>query len=151
MTSQILAIFYLSELDHIIKEKFKIKYYIRYMDDFVIINNSKNNLVELRKYIDDYLTKIDLKLNNKTMITNGKYGISFLGYNFRIKNNKLYQYITNRNKRKISKKIRRYNKGIYSYKSLISYKGYIDKSNNYSLMKKLHIIYKRKMVNFIKD
>src|SRR5574344_498846 len=30
MTSQILAIFYLSELDHIIKEKFKIKYYIRY-------------------------------------------------------------------------------------------------------------------------
>lgn len=32
MTSQILAIYYLNELDHFIKEKLKIKYYIRYMD-----------------------------------------------------------------------------------------------------------------------
>ena len=32
MTSQIFAIFYLNDLDHFIKEKLKIKYYIRYMD-----------------------------------------------------------------------------------------------------------------------
>lgn len=33
MSSQFLAILYLNELDHFIKEKLKIKYYIRYMDD----------------------------------------------------------------------------------------------------------------------
>ena len=37
--SQLLALFYLNELDHIIKEKFHIKAYIRYMDDFIIIVN----------------------------------------------------------------------------------------------------------------
>ncbi|MDO4526613.1 MAG: RNA-directed DNA polymerase [Candidatus Saccharibacteria bacterium] len=35
MTSQFLAIFYLNDLDHYIKEELKCRYYIRYMDDFV--------------------------------------------------------------------------------------------------------------------
>ena len=36
LSSQILAIYYLNEIDHYIKEKLKLKYYIRYLDDFVI-------------------------------------------------------------------------------------------------------------------
>ena len=35
MSSQILAIFYLNDLDHFIKEQLRIKEYIRYMDDFI--------------------------------------------------------------------------------------------------------------------
>ena len=36
MTSQILAIFYLNDMDHYIKETLKIKYYVRYQDDFLL-------------------------------------------------------------------------------------------------------------------
>jgi len=39
-TSQILAILYLNSLDHYIKEKLHIKYYIRYMDDFILIHQN---------------------------------------------------------------------------------------------------------------
>ncbi len=35
MTSQILAVYYLNDLDHFIKEKLRIKSYVRYMDDFI--------------------------------------------------------------------------------------------------------------------
>lgn len=41
MTSQILAIFYLNDLDHFIKETLKIKYYVRYQDDFLLFHPSK--------------------------------------------------------------------------------------------------------------
>jgi len=44
MTSQFLAIFYLNDLDHYIKEKLKHKYYIRYMDDLIILDTNYNKL-----------------------------------------------------------------------------------------------------------
>src|SRR5699024_5897015 len=37
MTSQIMAVYYLNDLDHFIKEKLHIKAYIRYMDDGVLL------------------------------------------------------------------------------------------------------------------
>lgn len=46
-TSQFLAVFYLNDLDHFIKEKLKCKYYIRYMDDGIIIDKSKERLREI--------------------------------------------------------------------------------------------------------
>ena len=42
MTSQVLAIFYLNDLDHFIKENLKIKYYVRYQDDFLLFHHSKD-------------------------------------------------------------------------------------------------------------
>ena len=46
MTSQVLAIFYLNDLDHFIKEDLKIKYYVRYQDDFLLFHQSKEYLKE---------------------------------------------------------------------------------------------------------
>ena len=43
-TSQWFALLYINAIDHVIKEKYRIKYYIRYMDDLVIIDNDKNKL-----------------------------------------------------------------------------------------------------------
>lgn len=45
MTSQIMAIFYLNDIDHFIKENLHIKYYIRYMDDGILLSNNKNYLI----------------------------------------------------------------------------------------------------------
>ena len=120
LTSQILGIFYLNNLDHYIKEVFKIKYYIRYMDDMVLFHKDKNYLKYCLDKIIIYLKKYDLELNNKTIIT--KNSLCFLGYRFYNKKIK----ILSKNRRRIYKKLRLlkykdYNKYI---KSLSSYYGY---------------------------
>lgn len=47
MTSQFLAIYYLNDLDHLIKEQLRCKYYIRYMDDFVILDTNRARLKDV--------------------------------------------------------------------------------------------------------
>lgn len=42
--SQIMELLVLNDLDHYIKERLKIKYYIRYMDDFILIHPDKEYL-----------------------------------------------------------------------------------------------------------
>ena len=44
MTSQVFAIFYLNDMDHFIKEQLRIKYYVRYQDDFLLFHESKDYL-----------------------------------------------------------------------------------------------------------
>lgn len=87
MSSQTLAIFYLNDLDHYIKETLKIKYYVRYQDDFILLHQSKDYLKYCLQKITEFLKKEKLTLNKKTRIyscnenflfldrtTNGKYG-----------------------------------------------------------------------------
>ena len=82
LTSQLFANIYLNELDHLIKDKLGIKYYIRYMDDFVILSRDKNELFKLKGLIKEFLeTELKLKLHPKK----SEYfpidrGIDFLGY-----------------------------------------------------------------------
>ena len=68
MTSQVLAIFYLNDLDHYIKEVLKIRYYIRYQDDFLLFHPSKKYLQYCLKEIEKFLEKEKLQLNAKTRI-----------------------------------------------------------------------------------
>lgn len=118
MTSQILAITYLNELNHFIKENLKIRYYIRYMDDGILIHNDKKYLKYCLKEIEKLLTKYRLKLNlKKTMINSIKNGMDFLGFKFYIKDNKLIMKIRNDCKKKFKRKMRKYDYNIYqSYK-----------------------------------
>ena len=84
MTSQFLAIFYLNDLDHYIKEVLKCHYYIRYMDDFLILSFDKNELSDLKEKITVELSKLKLKVNPKSAIYNccAVAGFSFLGYRY---------------------------------------------------------------------
>ena len=63
MTSQILAIFFLNDMDHFIKEKLKIKYYVRYQDDFLLFHPSKDYLKYCLKELQLFLAKEKLELN----------------------------------------------------------------------------------------
>lgn len=81
MTSQILAIFYLNDLDHYIKEELKIKYYIRYQDDFLLFHPSKEYLKVCLEKIKIFLEKDKLMLNNKTRIYKSTDNFVFLGRN----------------------------------------------------------------------
>ena len=62
-TSQWFVLIYISELDHYIKETLKIKYYVRYMDDMVILGSNKRELHRIKILIENYLQdKLHLKL-----------------------------------------------------------------------------------------
>lgn len=106
MSSQIFAIFYLNDLDHFIKEKLKIKCYIRYMDDLIIIHENKEYLKYCLNEIKKKMSDVNLSLNSKTQIIEIHNGICFLGYKFILKNNKVYMLIGSKAKRRINKKIK---------------------------------------------
>jgi len=82
ITSQLFANIYLNELDKYIKQELKIKYYIRYCDDFLILSTNRNYLKNLICKVGDYLDKkLNLSLHpNKITITKYRQGIDFLGY-----------------------------------------------------------------------
>lgn len=121
MTSQILAIFYLNDMDHFIKEKLKIKYYIRYQDDFLLFHPSKEYLKYCFSVIKKFLKKEKLTLNRKSRIYKSTNNFIFLG-----RNNK-GKYAKYRNvKRRLKKRKYLYQQGKISLasltSSLISYK-----------------------------
>ena len=90
MTSQILAIFYLNDVDYYIKEELKYKYYIRYMDDLVLFSYDKSKLINDYKLIESKINNLKLTLNNKSIIYDCSSGFNFIGYRFIIKNMVIY-------------------------------------------------------------
>jgi len=82
LTSQLLVNIYMNEFDNVIKHRFKIKYYIRYADDFVILSQDKEWLEELLPKIGDFLLdKLRLELHpDKIFIKTFASGVDFLGW-----------------------------------------------------------------------
>ena len=135
VTSQVLAIFYLNDLDHYIKEKLSIKCYIRYMDDFLLIHQNKEYLKECLNKIKSYLIKENLYLNNKTEIYSIYNSINFLGYRFKLNSKKkLLQLMTNKHKRNINNMLK--NKVDKYYYLYSHYRGYYKYCNNKSFIYK---------------
>lgn len=82
VTSQLFANIYLNESDQFIKHKLKTKYYLRYCDDFIILEESDKKLLNLIMPIGNFL-KNKLKLNlhsDKIILRKHGQGIDFLGY-----------------------------------------------------------------------
>lgn len=82
LTSQFFANIYLNELDYFVKHKLNIKYYIRYVDDFVIMHNSKKQLEKWKNEINEFLKqKLKLELHpDKSKIINLSKGVDFVGF-----------------------------------------------------------------------
>ncbi len=82
LTSQFFANVYLSELDQFVKHTLKIKYYLRYVDDFLLLASSKSELLEWRNKINIFLKeRLKLELNpNKEILQTTDLGIDWLGY-----------------------------------------------------------------------
>ena len=81
-SSQFFANLYLNELDQFVKRELRCKYYIRYVDDFILLDSDREKLKYLRDEISLFLKKnLDLELSlNKTKLQPIGKGISFLGY-----------------------------------------------------------------------
>jgi RNA-directed DNA polymerase len=81
LTSQVFANFYLNPFDHFIKTTLGIRYYGRYVDDFVIVHQNKEYLKSLIPKIRDYLhDELQLELHpNKIYLQHFSKGVKFLG------------------------------------------------------------------------
>ena len=143
LTSQLFANIYLHELDKFIKYELKERYYVRYMDDFVILGDSKAHLHKIRIKIHDFLyDNLKLKLNGKTQVflVQGK-GIDFLGYRIW----PTHRLLRNASKRRIKRKLKRYkalyDKGKMSQErinaSIQSWLGHMKHCNSFRLEQKL--------------
>ncbi len=81
-SSQFFANMYLNELDYFVKQKLEMKYYVRYVDDFVLLHNDESKLLALEAVINNFLgNRLAIKLNlDKTKLKETNHGIDFLGY-----------------------------------------------------------------------
>jgi retron-type reverse transcriptase len=80
-TSQFFANVYLNELDQFVKNELKCNYYVRYVDDFILLSESKDELLNWFWRIKDFVeTHLALNLKNKVNLLPISNGIDFLGY-----------------------------------------------------------------------
>ena len=81
-TSQWFALFYLDPLDRLVKERLRIKYYTRYMDDCILIHHSKDVLHRALLEMRALLKGLGLSFNEKTQIFPISHGVEYLGWRF---------------------------------------------------------------------
>ena len=133
VTSQLLINVYMNEFDQFIKRKLTVKYYIRYADDFVILDRDKNYLIDLISKISDFLnTELKLSMHeNKVYIKTLSSGVDFLGWvHF-----PYHRVLRTATKRRMFKRLQQNN---YLQQSLNSYLGLLKHGNTYKLIKKIN-------------
>lgn len=138
-TSQLIGLLYLNELDHLFKEKYKVKRYIRYMDDILMIVDNKNLAKEIIDVARDFFNKHLIAINEKsTSIIPFSNGITFLGWRIYLgTNNQLIQTIKKNTKQRIIKASKR-KMNIDEPKDIIkSYDGFFSYGDTYLFKRKI--------------
>lgn len=98
LTSQLFANIYLNELDKFVKHNLKVKYYVRYVDDFILLSETKEQLKEWRTLVGEFLkNELLLELHlQKREIFPVRIGIDFLGFHIFVSHILLRQSIIRR-------------------------------------------------------
>ena len=142
-TSQFLANVYLNNLDYFVKHRLKVKYYIRYVDDFVILHKDKKVLSNLMSKIEKYLKNLRLELHpSKSKIHSLRNGITFLGYRifyyYKLLKKKNIKYFKN----KFNKKLELYCNGMIDKEHLENFlqgwNGYSNFANTHNFNRKFN-------------
>lgn len=141
-TSQFFGNVYLNLLDYFIKHRLKARYYIRYVDDFIILERNKNILKKYQIKIIKYLNNLKLELHpEKCKIKPLKNGVIFLGYRVFYH----YKLLTRRNinyfKKRLKNNLELFNDGMITKEQLESsiqgWLGYAKFANSFNLRKKI--------------
>jgi len=142
LTSQLFANIYLNQLDHFAKEVLQIKYYIKYMDDIVILDEDKSRLHYILNEIKYFLkNNLKLEVNNKTQIMPIDRGITYLGYRVWT----THRLLKGQSKKRIKKKLHLYQKLYREGRidldkikaSIMSWLGHLKYCNSYNLRKQM--------------
>lgn len=135
LTSQLLSNIYLNDFDHYMKDVNPGCYYVRYVDDFMIIANKKycDRVKSLEGAMRVKLTDANLRINEKkTYHQDIKHGIAFLGvviYPWRT-------VIGKRLKKNMKIACGRYRAGKAGIETLVSYAGFTVHHSSANLTKK---------------
>ena len=155
-TSQWFALYYLDTVDRLVKEKLRIKYYVRYMDDFVLLCHDKEYLRhclnEIRRVCGN---ELKIELNSKSQIFPMKNGVDYLGWHFYLTETgkvirKLRVSKKGRLKRRLKLLQREYEKGLIDLeavkRSMVSTRGHLIHGHTYRLRNKLSMrtVFRRK-------
>ena len=138
MTSQWFANLILDALDHYVKDELAVPYYVRYMDDWVLIGPDKQWCRSMLEQITKKLEMLRLTVNPKTDIFPASYGIDFVGYRHWV-SHKLPRKKTVKRNRSTLKTLRTlYNKGIidldYVRPRIASFAGYMKHCDSFVTM-----------------
>lgn len=142
-TSQWFGNLYLNELDQFVKHELKVKHYIRYCDDFLLIHKDKQYLNEISNTIFIFLKdKLDLKLS-KNKLFPITHGIDFLGYRHFADYILLRKSSAKRVKRRVKKLPELLTSGQISelqfQSSIASTRGWLRWCNSFNLAQSLHL------------
>lgn len=139
-TSQWIANWYLTPLDHYVKETLHAAHYVRYMDDMVIFGANKRKLHAMRKEIESYLSsELGLTLKDNWQLERFSYGddkgrdLDFMGFRFfrtRVIMRKSVLLKATRKAKRLGKK-KHYS--IYECRQMLSYKGWFDHTDTYNV------------------
>lgn len=142
-TSQYFANIYLNTLDHFVKEKLCIKYYLRYMDDFIILCKTKEEAKETKQVLEEFINEVlHLEFNKKTNYYPSNMGVDFCGY----KVYETHRLIRKRSKDKMRRRIRKWNKDFRANcldikeveQSWNAWLGHISHANTFNLQNRYH-------------
>lgn len=149
---QIAGIAVLNDLDHFIKERLHIKYYIRYMDDFILIHEDPNYLTRCKVTIENELDKLGFQLHpKKTKIYKITDGIKFLGFTHKLtETGKVIALIIPKNVKAERKKLYRLaqksKRGEISREKVdqcyASWRNHASKGNTHNLLKRMDAYYR---------
>lgn len=131
-TSQWFANFFLTDLDHFVKKHSAAKYYVRYVDDLVILGPNKRALHKLKAVLDEKLAGIKLFIkSNWQVFKTGSRPIDFLGLKFYPSHTTLRRKTALRVKRRALKIAKKGKLNQRDSAAIISYWGWIKRSNSY--------------------
>lgn len=149
---QIAGISVLSPLDHFIKEKLRIKWYMRYMDDFILLHEDKEYLEYCYAEIEKFLARHHFEPHpKKTKIYNVKKGIKFLGFTHYItETGKVIRIVNPQNVKSERKKLRRQvilvKNGLLTKKQVDdgyeAWKAHVERGNSHKLLLSMDEYYK---------
>lgn len=150
-SSQWFANFYMSCFDHYVKEVLGVKYYIRYMDDWVAILETKEEAQKALKKMKVFLwEELRLETNHKTQIFPIKNGVDFLGFHTYItESGKVFRKVRRDSKEKMKRKLKafkvKYDNGEMTKEQIKfsygSWKGHVMHGNCYRLIQEMDKLY----------
>ena len=151
LTSQMFANLYLDQLDQFCKHKLHMRYYIRYMDDVIIIHNSKRHLEKVKNEIAAFLeNRLHLQLNNKTCIRPVCLGAEFVGFRVWSTHVKLRKKTAKKMIKRLEYVFSAYHAGEMDRekmaRTVASYKGILKHFNSHGMAQKLNDIYRREVM-----
>ncbi len=110
-SSQWFALYYLDPVDRLIKERLRIRWYTRYMDDFLLIHEDRAYLQYCLEQIRQALSELKLELNQKTQITPLSQGVDYVGFHFYLtESGKVVRRLRTSNKRRFKRRLKAFRK-----------------------------------------